>query len=986
MKSSSSPVASADSLANGAHSEIRQRYLAACEASQDGSRPDIDSFVAGIEEPERSQLRSELAALGTVKSSGPDTATVDHLPAPGATDRPTLDDRGAATMDLAPADPSRTVDHPSEASGEAGSSAALESAAIAGYDILGVLGRGAMGVVYKAKQRGLNRSVALKMILAGGHASAHELARFRSEAESVAQLQHPNIVQIYAVGESDGRPYFSLEYVEGTTLDRKVRDNPLPPREAAQICKLLASAMDYAHQRGIIHRDLKPSNVLVANDGTPKISDFGLAKRIAEEDSGVTRAGTVLGTPSYMAPEQAEGKNNQLGPRSDIYSLGAVLYDLLTGRAPFRGTTMLDTLDQVRTREPVPPLQLAPSTPRDLETICLKCLQKDPARRYQTGGELAADLERFLKGEPILARPVGRVERTWRWCKRNPRSAVLVAAVVLLVVGWGASASGLAWSLDIQKGIADGKTEEARKQTKIAEQQTDEAKKQTKIAKDERDNANTQKAIAEKQTVIAKEQKNLAEKREESARGTAQVTVQGMIGLGDSIFQGLRPKRVSAMSDAEARRVREDLLARLRKSLDDVTKKIDKAGGTTFAEAGACIQLGELLVKLGQSEEAIKMYTRARDNLQAIADKDPKFDQARGNLCVPLLKLGEAAIDLRGDAKTASENFVHARSLYQELLDHPIDGSYVAGSRLKVKELQPKVHLAAVDLALGNAYLSLGDPAKARDQFRTCLQYRKDWTEGEPKSGEAGANLMQAQMSLGIAASFLGDEKAMRDHFAASLATGDRLTALDSQAITIKLYIGMVKGAYGDALLRAGAVDDAFTNYDDAFQRVSFFISKIPEDNLSQHPLLAQCHERLGTVYARQGKKAESAKHYQEALKLRQDLLQIETNVLSRQAAYLVALAHAGKHAEASGWVQKIGSRMVHSTELQMQMARCLAICAAHDGGEKSKHVPAAVKYVQDATRAKAYKNVVLLETDPDLESLRPVAEFQAVVAQVKVR
>ena len=311
---------------------------------------------------------------------------------------------------------------------------------IAGYKILRVLGQGGMGIVYKARQRGLKRIVALKMISAAGHHAAADLARFRSEAVAVADLQHPNIVQIYEVGEDEGRPYFSLEYVSGGSLAKKIAGTPSPPREAAQLVKALADGMEYAHQRGIIHRDLKPANVLLTESGEPKVSDFGLVKRL-EDDAGQTQSGSILGTPSYMAPEQAEGRIKEIGPCSDIYGLGGVLYELLTGRPPFRAASVLDTLLQVRTQEPIPPSQFQPKVPRDLETICLKCLEKDSAKRYATAAALGEDLRRFLAGEPIVARPVSRIESLWRLCRRNPRVALLSAAVAVLVVAWSATST-----------------------------------------------------------------------------------------------------------------------------------------------------------------------------------------------------------------------------------------------------------------------------------------------------------------------------------------------------------------------------------------------------------------------------------------------------------------------------------------------------------------------------------------------------------------
>ncbi len=310
---------------------------------------------------------------------------------------------------------------------------------VPGYELLDVLGRGGMGVVYKARHLGLKRLVALKMILAGTHAGPRDLERFRAEAKAAARLDHPRIVPIHEVGVHNGLPYFAMGLVEGGTLQARVRDGPLPPSQAAALVERLAEAVHYAHGRGVIHRDLKPGNVLVDLDGRPRISDFGLAKRVQSE-SGLTAAGQVLGTPSYMPPEQAAGRSDQVGPAADIYSLGAVLYCLLTGRPPFQAATALETLKQVQERDPVPPRQLNPGVPRDLETITLKCLQKQPSKRYLTAQDLGSDLRRYLNGEPILARPVRRVEKAWRWCRRKPAAAGLIAATVLLILGTFAGA------------------------------------------------------------------------------------------------------------------------------------------------------------------------------------------------------------------------------------------------------------------------------------------------------------------------------------------------------------------------------------------------------------------------------------------------------------------------------------------------------------------------------------------------------------------
>lgn len=408
----------------------------------DGRRPSVEEFLSRVDAVEHGDLLAELLPLEMHhrRRLGETIVLEDYcrkypqLPSAWL-EQALADSAGRARKSGSHGSDAPTIDAAPERDAERLQPAKLRY--FGDYELERMIARGGMGVVYKARQVTLNRAVAVKMILAGNLASKEEVDRFYAEARAAAHLDHPSIVPIYEVGAHEGHHYFSMALVAGDSLAARLKDGPLAPRAAAELLLQVVEAVAYAHRQGIIHRDLKPSNILLDADGRPRVTDFGLAKRAAD-DAGLTVSGQILGTPNFMPPEQAAGRIDAVGPPADIYALGAVLYTMLTGRPPFQAATGIETLRQVIENEPAQPRQLNPAVPRDLETITLKCLEKSVARRYRSADELAEELQRFLEGKPILARPISRPERLWRWCRRNPWVAGSMAIAALLLIATAA--------------------------------------------------------------------------------------------------------------------------------------------------------------------------------------------------------------------------------------------------------------------------------------------------------------------------------------------------------------------------------------------------------------------------------------------------------------------------------------------------------------------------------------------------------------------
>jgi tetratricopeptide (TPR) repeat protein len=708
-----------------------------------------------------------------------------------------------------------------------------------GYEILGELGRGGMGVVYQARQKGLNRLVALKMIRAGAEAGPQELARFKVEAEAAARLQHPHIVQIHEVGETDGRPFFCLEYVPGGSLAQQLDGTPWPARQAAALLETLARAAHHAHQHGVVHRDLKPGNILLApnpqteapnpkseslnpksekpglasdfgfriSDFSPKVTDFGLAKRL-DEPAGQTRSGDILGSPSYMAPEQAEGRAGEIGPRTDVYALGAILYELLTGRPPFRGVSALDTLVQVRSQEPVPPSRLQPKVPRDLETICLQSLQKEPRKRYPSAAGLADDLRRFLAGEPIEARPVGAVERLGRWCRRKPLVAGLAGGLVLVFL---AGFAGVTW--------------------------------QWLRAERERERAEQNFVQSEQQRLRARQAEARAKRRFEQVR---QLAHKFIYDFHDQI-QDL----------AGSTKARKMLVKTALKYLDNLAQEAGNDPALLFELATAYGKMGDVqgnpsYPNLGDTTGALASYRKGLGLALILIKTFPEVTKAK--------RLRPLTYNKIGDIEAAQGRTAQALATYRRGL----------AFHQALAQADPTDPLAQRDLSvsydyIGNMQSVQGQTAQALVNFRRSLAIRQRLAKADPTNA-------LAQRDLSICHCKIGDMQAAQGHNAQALASyrwaleiRRRLAKADP---TNALAQRDLSGAYthiGDLQAAQGHKAQAFANYQRGLAIDTVLAKADPTNVLAQRDL-SSSYSKIGDLQAAQGQKAEALASFRQSL------------------------------------------------------------------------------------------------------------------------
>ncbi len=680
---------------------------------------------------------------------------------------PEFADRLRRQLELHRAFGEGTPDHePTLVSPRTPSGMGILGAAPPGYELIRELGRGGAGVVYEAQQLGLNRTVALKVIRPWLYSDPAVAARFRAEAEAAARFAHPNIIHVYEVGEHDGQGFLALEFASGGSLHAKLAGTPQPPRDAAETVEALALAVHYAHGHGIVHRDLKPANVVLTDDGVPKITDFGLAK-LMKNDSGMTRTGDVVGTPSYMAPEQARGSAGSITPATDVYALGAILYEMLTGRPPFQGSTPLSTLEQISDHDPLPPGRLQRHTPRDIETICLKCLEKDPKRRYQSAQALALDLRRFLDGHSIVARPATAWDQAWKWARRKPAAATALAiagvAAGLLLAGVVYHNARLRLSVQIElkaRNAAD---------------------------------RNAAIALDQLNKIIFDVQEKLGATHETRAirRSLLNTAIAGLDEIARNA-EAIPPDLSRAVANQKLGEIYREIgrtaeaSSQLRQSRT-LAEALAKASPRDLAVkdclARADVGLGELALIADDTAGAVADFRRVVELEEAIAAADPRYPGGRRGLIEAYIRLGralgyredfaEAALWLR-KARGLAERWVaeepasnEAASMlawsYRKLADvEKLSKDYVAARRDYLKAIEigrarlkagpgsvdAKAHLAMALNDLAGVMHDQREAAGAGRLFAEAADLFAELSAADPDSSETRVRLVHAQYDL----------------------------------------------------------------------------------------------------------------------------------------------------------------------------------------------------------------------------------------------
>jgi eukaryotic-like serine/threonine-protein kinase len=732
---------------------------------------------------------------------------------------------------------------------------------VPGYDILNELGRGGMGVVYQARQQGLNRLVALKMILAGGHQSAHDLERFRREAQAAAMLQHPNIVQIHEAGGHDGLPYLCLEFCAGGSLAAQLDGTPWPAQRAAALVEIVARAVQEAHTRGILHRDLKPANILLQKPDDdkhglsipelcPKITDFGLAKRL-NDATGQTQTGSIVGTPSYMAPEQAEGKRGEVGIPADVYGLGAVLYELVTGRPPFKAATPLYTVLQVVSDEPAPPRLLQPRTPRDLETICLKCLQKEPHRRYASAAELAEDLHRFQAGEPILARPVGRSERLWRWCRRNPLTAGLVASLAVVLAGAFLSITLLWLQAQQQRDLAQNQSEAASQARQQAENYLTVANANFKLAQHQRD-------LARNQSEAASQARQQAEKYLTVANANFKLAHKAVDDAVTGIAEDPR------LQEADFHELRRKLLASAVPVYEEFARQKSTDPELEAERGQAYGRLADVRHEMGDNERALANYK----NMSAVFERlvhdhrdEPAYREElansyddRGSLLSDLVRLDAA--------ETAFRTAVHLEE--QLVADFPAVLTY-------------RQHLVTRLNNLGTLLKSNGKAREAETTLRAALRLNDKLPQGSSEP-QYDSGLARCHHNLGALLDDSGRHEEAEKEIRASLDIRRRLVRDFPTNPSYRQELGSGYHSLYLVLLNLGRIEPA----EKAAQSAISIRERLAHDFpavLNYRRQLAGSENSLGVLYYGTGRLDAAETAYRKAIAAQEKLVAEFPNV-----------------------------------------------------------------------------------------------------------
>lgn len=834
---------------------------------------------------------------------------------------------------------------------------------IGDYRIDSELGRGGMGVVYRAHHEKLRRDVAIKMILGAASSDSRVVERFETEARAVANLQHPNVVQLFEFGSLDDSPFFALEYVDGGTLAERIRELPMDSKEAARIVESLARAMQVAHQRGILHRDLKPANILLTVDGVPKISDFGLAKELVSDKQDETKTGTVMGTPSFMSPEQAMGSISELSGATDQYSLGAILYACISGRPPFMSSTTIETISQVVHKEPIPPRQLSVSIPVDLETICLKTLHKEPAKRYANCDELANDLKRFLNDEPILARPVSKLERGWRWCRRNPKIAIPSAMAGIFIL---ATATIASWAWAVTSA-----------QAAVISQERDNVKNQ-------RDEAQLQRDEAVKQRLIATQQKAVAEDNERIAQKQAQLALKNIQFVVTDVDKMLRDQ--AGMSE-----IRLSILESVSKKWDDLN--VEMAGGVRGEAIPTLMAVRQLMASTFRDLDRLQQASAEFSKLEVMAREriavKGRNDATRTNLAKVLMN-ASALYRRQDDPQTGIKKLEESIELVREVIRDPQPEE---GSPSKNEILQL---LAATTQNLGVELLREGRIAETEKAFSESLDANSkalgeirsqpgfpELNENEKDTKTAALQMAMDKSRLGLAyiQLRLGKTEESLPIYKAAIESRREIFQRRPKMLVMKSELAGHLKIFGKSLMWLNRLDEA-----EAPLRESL---KLSEESWEADPekvdLKRAYSESLylfGWLRELQGQSPEAISQFERSRLLREQLSKVSPDE-KNQINLMLSEATVGNLESAKKLADELGTKKEANAELHLERARTLALLSKSAPEDRKPQLKNEALDALERSVKEGFSDPFRIKVEPELFPIHDSPRFTAVIAEL---